>query len=243
MIAAHKHNVSIGATWDNNEVNKSEQLLALAKLRQSKIYEGYTGIGDYWDGVYECDHVSPYTKTAGNVDAEVMFILKDWSSDEQLSGPVGEHGRDSIEFGYDPSVRTNKNLRALLKVHFGLSLQDTFGTNLFPFIKKGAMNASIPMRDLTAAAVEFAIPQIEVVSPKVVICLGKDVINAIRKGIGMDRVDYLTQAIDSPFSHGEVRIWAQSHPSQQGTNNRNRIGSVSDDWSRMSEEARINLQI
>jgi hypothetical protein len=40
----------------------------------------YSGIGDYHDGAYECERVSPYTKTAGNVDADVMVLLQDWAS-------------------------------------------------------------------------------------------------------------------------------------------------------------------
>ncbi len=216
-------------------MGKSEQLLALAKLRQSKVYEGYKNVGDYGDGAYECDHVSPYTKVADNLNAKVMFFLQDWSSDEALRGAVD---RDSAELGYSPGLATNENLKRLLGNHFGLSLSDTYGTNLFPYIKMGNMSATIPIRDLTAAAIEFASPQMEIVSPNLVICLGERVFTAIRRGLGLDSLGNLAAAIASPFNHGSVRIWAQSHPGKLGRVNRNRggIDRVSADWSKMAND-------
>ncbi len=52
-------------------MNKHLRLLALSKLRQAARWPGYKSIADYHDGLYECDFVSPFTKTAGNVNAEV----------------------------------------------------------------------------------------------------------------------------------------------------------------------------
>jgi restriction system protein len=85
-------------------MDKRSALLALARKRQATrwdIHKGsgkYKGIGDreYADGSYECDYVSPYTKTAGNVDAEVFVMLQDWSPDEGLKGP---RDQDSVDSG------------------------------------------------------------------------------------------------------------------------------------------------
>lgn len=46
-------------------MNKKKELLKLAKLRQNTKWEGYNNIGDYHDGKFECNFVSPYTKSAG----------------------------------------------------------------------------------------------------------------------------------------------------------------------------------
>jgi hypothetical protein len=43
-------------------MNKHSRLLALAERRQTASSPGYTSIGDYHDGFYECDFVSPYTR-------------------------------------------------------------------------------------------------------------------------------------------------------------------------------------
>jgi hypothetical protein len=150
-------------------VDKSAKLLELARARQLSRWPGYTPLADYHDGAYECDFVSPYTKSAKNVNAEVMVLLQDWSSHDRLAG---DFDRQAAELGHTPSLPTNRNLVRLLRTHFKLELGDTFGTNLFPFIKTGNLSSGIPARDLHRVAREFAIPQIEIVAPKVVVCLG-----------------------------------------------------------------------
>src|SRR3972149_3307097 len=102
-------------------MNKRKELLALAKKRQATRWDGYKGIGDYHGGVYECDFVSPYTKTAGDVDADIMVMLQDWWSDDGMSGPIDE---DSVTLGYGRTNRTNINLIRLLRETFGLTLPD-----------------------------------------------------------------------------------------------------------------------
>jgi len=64
---------------------KTEALIELAKLRQSTRLEGYLGIGDFHDGLFECDHVSPLTKSGSNADAVVMVVGQDWASADFLS--------------------------------------------------------------------------------------------------------------------------------------------------------------
>ena len=52
---------------------KINALRELARLRQSTRLDGYACIGDFHSGIFECDHVSPYTTSANNVDAEIEF--------------------------------------------------------------------------------------------------------------------------------------------------------------------------
>jgi restriction system protein len=147
-------------------MDKQTELLALAKLRQATRWSGYGCIGDYHGGAYECDFVSPYSKTAGNVNAEIMVMLQDWSSHESMIEPFDE---ETANLGYTPRLRTNQALSKLLNETFGITLRDVYGTNLFPFIKQGKMSAHIRQADLMRAAHEFALPQISIVSPKLVI--------------------------------------------------------------------------
>jgi len=213
-------------------MDKHAGLLALAKIRQGTRWEGYKCIGDYHDGVYECDFVSPYTKSAGNVDADIMVLLQDWWSDAGMSGTIDE---DSVKLGYGRSNRTDRNLIKLLDTTFGLTFRDIYATNLFPFIKLGAMNASIRQSDLIRAAREFALPQIRVVNPRLVICLGLVTFNAVRQARDLDPCRNIDGGIQSPFSIDRTRVWCQAHTGQQGQNMRNRGGviRVPDDWRRM----------
>lgn len=212
-------------------MNKRAKLLALAKLRQATRWPGYKCIGDYHSGAYECDLVSPYTKTAGNVDADIMVMLQDWASDGFLSGPFHE---PSAKLGHTPSRPTNRNLTKLLDTVFGHTLRDIYGTNLFPFVKLGGMSDPIPQADLIRAAHQFGVPQIHIVNPKLVICLGLVTFNALRQACGLSPTQDLPFAIDSPFSIGSTRVWGQVHTGR--LNNRGGFERVLADWRRMKED-------
>ena len=215
-------------------MDKHSQLLELAQKRKLSRWNGYKCIGDYHGGGFECDYVSPYTKSAHNVDSEIMVILQDWSSDEEMSDPRDPEAMK--KYGYTPSLGTNIKLISLLKAHFGVKgLNDVYATNLFPFIKHGALNAPIRRKDLVRAAQEFALPQVEIICPKLVVCLGGATFNAIRRARGYKDWLKMDSAIESPFEVGRSRIWCQAHTSQLGQNNRNRGGvdRVSSDWKRM----------
>ena len=218
-------------------LSKREELLKLGEKRRKSQWPRYKGIGDFHDGIYECDFVSPYTKSAGNVDAEVMVLLQDWSSEDRLSGPVDE---DARTLGYSSDIPTNVNLKRLLNVHFDVMLSGVYGTNLFPFIKLGGMSARIPQKDLLRAAVEFAIPQINIVSPRIVVCLGLQTFNALRVASGLLRVRNIGSGIEAPFFIEDTQVWCQAHTGTLGRNNRNRGGvdRVSQDWERMAGSLR-----
>ena len=208
---------------------KKAALLELGKKRKGKAYDGFKNIGEYHNGAYESEWVSPYTKSAQNVDAEVFIMLQDWSSDDSLSKPVFQ---DVVEYGHSLNYATNVNLKNLLKKHLGLELSDCFATNLFPFIKKAGMSAVLPMNDVLLAAREFAVPQIKIVSPKLVIALGIPTFNALRKANGLQAVKNIEEGIASPFKIGNSKVVCQAHTGQLGKNNRNKggVNRVDEDW-------------
>ena len=216
---------------------KSHALIKLCQLRQSSRWPRYNALADYHNGVYECNFVSPYTRSAGNTDAELMVMLQDWASDEVLRGEVLE---ERVRLGHDPARITNRRLKELLQGHFGLGLAEVYATNLFPFIKRGRMSSAIPFRDLVRAAREFGWPQVEIVRPRTLVCLGLGTFSAMGVAAGRPRATRLDEAIDLPFTHGGVRVWCQAHTGQQGTNMRNAGGvdRVAGDWEGMPRQHR-----
>lgn len=215
-------------------MSKQERLEELVKARRQP-FKHYKRLGDYPG--FECNFVSPYSKGARNLDADVMVLLQDWSSDDALSRSDGPS-----ELGHDPNLPTNRNLYALLERSFGLKLSETFATNLFPYIKLGGLSARIPFADLLYAAKTFALPQIRIVAPKLVICLGKNTFNALRVAEDHSRCRDMADAIDSPFeidlgAGRRAAAWAQAHPGVLGQNNRNRQhpGRTFEDWRKMSQ--------
>lgn len=219
----------------DHRMDKQSRLLELAKVRMVTRWPGYTSIADYHDGIYECDFVSPFTKTAGNSDACVFVLLQDWSSDEELSSGLDDV---TVSLGYDPTQPTSRNLTRLLKVTFGIALANVYGTNLFPLVKPGGVNSRIPQPDLIRAAREFALPQIAIVSPRLVVCLGLVTFEALRQALGLPRVGRMAVAIDSPFTLGGSRVWCQAHTGAFDQMNRNKgdPDRVARDWMKMKED-------
>jgi hypothetical protein len=216
-------------------VNKLKKLKALGRQRKLDRWKGYKCIGDYHGGKYECAFVSPYTKSAKNVDSPIVVLLQDWSSDEALRRPFSS---DVAEKGYYPPLPTNRRLIELLKVHFQRALNEVFATNLFPFIKMGQISSAIPIDDFVKAAKAYAIPQIKIVCPTLVICLGLIPFNALRIACGEQPVYPMASAIRNPFTLGKSYVWCQAHTGARGQSNRGRE-RVSLDWNRMKKAVRI----
>jgi restriction system protein len=213
---------------------KCDQLRQLALERQRDRWPGYRCIGDFHDGAYECEFVSPYTKSARNHDAAIFVLLQDWSSEDRLSGPLD---RDAIEYGLTPSLPTNRRLNQLLGRFLDVALADTYATNLFPFIKPGSLSARIPFKDLVRAAREYALLQISIVSPRLVICLGVNTFRAIQQATDRSPSTNLASAIASPFEFGNIMVWCQAHPGGLGQAGRNRgnPNRVAQDWDAMRQ--------
>lgn len=211
---------------------KRSRLQELARKRRRARWPNYRRISEYHIHAYESDHVSPYTKSADNVDSPVFLLLQDWGSHKFLSAKLS---REVKRFGMAPRLPTNRNLIGLLTTHLGLQLRDVYATNLFPFIKLGGLTEPIPEADLVRAARRFALPQIRIVQPKLVVCLGLATFNAVRVACGQPSCNDLERAIASPFRWRRVAIWAQSHPGHFGRvgRNRGRPGQVACDWQKM----------
>jgi len=211
-------------------MDKHRQLFDLAQKRKRTRWAGYRCIGDYHGGFHECDYVSPYTKGASNVDSDILVILQDWSSHEVLSRPLDSNAIKNSEYGHDPSRPTNINLKRLLNDHFGVQLKGVYATNLFPFIKSDSISSHIPQDDLVRAAREFALPQIKILRPKLVVCLGIKTFNAIRHACGYTDWLNLDSAIASAFEFHSSQIWCQAHTSRYPPGGADRVSS---DWKRM----------
>lgn len=190
---------------------KEQDLLKLALLRQQTKYDGYNSIADYENGYYECNYVSPYSKSAHNVNSDVLVVLQDWSSDENMRGECHETNR----LGYTPNVGTNIKLISLLKTHLNLNLNDIYATNLFPFIKMGGMSAYISIKDMRRAAKDFTLPMIDIIRPKIVIALGAKTYSAL-----WDCCVNRKETIQSSFVYGESKVFHQPHPAARISNHK-----------------------
>lgn len=207
---------------------KCAALRQLAKKRRSSSIQGYCRLSDFHRGYYECCFVSPWTKSAHNVDADVMLLGQDWSSSDRLSrSPDTEQKR----LGQIWKLRANVNLRDLLWQNMKLEFRQTYATNVFPFIKKGPMNARIKHVDMQFCAREYAIPQIEIISPKMVICLGQSTFRAVLRSIGGE-LNLFKDAYQPEhcIKYRGIEIYGVPHPGNFGVRNAGGIVRVHERW-------------
>jgi hypothetical protein len=89
---------------------------------------------------------------------------------------------------------------------------------------------------LRSRSTSFYKPAIEIVGPRLAVCLGKATFNAVAVAAGGRRAKSLADAIVSPFVLGQTQVYCQAHTGQQGTNYRNRNGvdRVAQDWACMA---------
>lgn len=128
---------------------------------------GYGQPEDY--GYHFEEWISPYTKGAHALGG-IALVLQDWSSDEKL-----REGVDPVvqRLGRTPTLKTNLVLNELLSRTLGVSIDCTYTTNIFPFIKLGGISSSIPMRHILQAATTFTKPELEIARPSTILALGR----------------------------------------------------------------------
>ena len=184
--------------------------------------------------------MTPYTNAAHNVDSDIVFVLQDWSSVEAIEELIkGKRLDEVVEKGYDKRRSTNKRFKKLLRDYLKKEqckeFEDIFVTNLFPYIKEGKINAGIPEEYLRMAYGDFLEPQVDIVKPKAVVCLGRRVSKAIPDEIKLEKEDCSGKL--EIFKVKEITYFGLYHPAAPYIRNQTR----NEQWSEFVK--RYNLLI
>jgi restriction system protein len=201
---------------------------------------------------YNVDWVSPYSlafeANPPNLEAQVMVMAQDWTSHESLVkySTMADLQKAHPNLWYTPTLATNQRLSRFLKYLEQDDPSKMFFTNLFPYIKSGGLSAGIPAGLMREMAEKYAKEQINIIRPKLVICLGLATYNALRSAYGFDERDSMKDAMDGEdggfFMVGSSQIWCQAHTGARGWSNRNKGRAVDAngdrqvhrDWRRMA---------
>jgi DNA polymerase len=155
-------------------IGKREQYLSLVKKRKEHVFfEGLSNPSKIDNGKYDIeDHLGPWSKWQGNLDARILLIGQDWGNiDYYLNNK-----------GYDTDDNpTNQNLVELFKligIDIGTPSKPNFSapvffTNTILGIKQdGNMSAKVRKAWAKESADLFLAPLIEIIRPKTIITLG-----------------------------------------------------------------------
>jgi len=167
------------------------------------------------------EYVSPWTKAANNVDARVMLIAQDWSSTDRLSNVPEDERAEIRRHGQTPNLPTNRNIQEFLTKNFGLAFDQCFATNAFVFVKCGSMSSKIPSADLRRSVTDYVLPQINIVEPRLVLCLGAAVFSVIESVIRQEmphakKISW-RDSLDNPLRFNDSLIVGLPHPGGRGT--------------------------
>ncbi|WP_213773579.1 hypothetical protein [Bradyrhizobium sp. dw_78] len=167
-------------------MDKKTALAQLVGRRRSEEHETFFVLHRFAEGAWDCDYVTPWTKSAQNIEAKLMIIGQDWSSEEALQNPI-HNTPDRValrkQFGQDPHLPTNRNLKRWLKF-FDVKWEETYATNVSIFIKPAKISAPVSMSVLTRCARDYTVPQLRIVKPLMAICLGSKTFNSVRGALG-----------------------------------------------------------
>ena len=216
-------------------MDKATALSELVAKRRSESHNAYHHLHSFDQGIWDCDHVVPWSKSACNLDAELMVIGQDWASEEFLREPkynTPERISARSTAGQDEYLPTNRRLKVLLQKHFGMSFAQTYATDVSVFIKPGNMTGNVPMKDMLYCAETYALPQIRIVQPAMAVCLGAKTFNSLRRA--MNLTDLRLQEAWAPFAHTNyngTEIYGVPHTGGLGHANAGGMEKVDQIWS------------
>lgn len=144
---------------------------------------------------FDSDQIGPWTRWQGDLDAKLLIVGQDWGGSLTF---IRQEGKD-IE------SPTNATLRELLK-SIGIEISSpgndstprksgVFLTNSVLCIKQGADNGQISAGYFSNCGSSFLLPQIELVSPKVVVTLGLEAYKATINAYGLTPRQRMREAV------------------------------------------------
>lgn len=220
-------------------MDKASELSQIVAKRHAETHAAYHHLHSFDNGLWDCEHVVPWTKSASNLNAALMVIGQDWASENFLREPrynTPERIGARKSAGQDEYLPTNRRLKSLLRAHFGLEFAQTYATDVLVFIKPGAMTGNIPMRDMQYCAETYTLPQIRIVQPAMAICLGVKTFNSIRRALGLP--DLKLKDAHVPSAHtlcNGTEIYGVPHTGGLGHANAGGMERVDQVWSGLAK--------
>jgi uracil-DNA glycosylase len=215
-------------------LDKATGLAELVKKRRSEMGTEYHHLHTFDMGHWDCEYLVPWTKSACNLDAQLMIIGQDWASERFLMDAKYNTPKrilDREEVGQDEYLPTNRRLKLLLRKHFRLEFSETYATDVSIFIKPGTMTGNVAMKDLKYCAEMYTLPQIKIVNPIMALCLGAKTFSSLRRALDMTDMKLQDAYVQSPHTTcGTTEIYGVPHTGGLGHANAGGMDKVDEIW-------------
>ncbi len=231
--------------------SKTERYAVLVSARKRYDSQGILDLSNpaqVEGGRYDSDEVGPWTRWAGDLDADIMVVGQDWGD---VAYFVAQRGLDA------PGNPTNAALAALLAgVSRPLPPAPTaiaplrgeanrrtrvFLTNALLWLKTGGLGAKVSDEWFTGDSAIFLLEQIAIVQPRVVVALGQQAHRAVLRafdlpvpaGLFRTVVDS-AEGIPLPGAPGGARLFGVYHCGARVQNITRSLSQQHLDWRRIA---------
>jgi uracil-DNA glycosylase len=209
---------------------------ALVLLRkQCGACVGLVNPSECANGVYDSDHIGPWSLWQGSLAAKLMIIGQDWGDERYF---LVNGGRDA------KSNPTNEMLRKLL-MSIGIEIETPeycsggddrmFFTNALLCLKTGGMQAKVGKEWFAQCASRFLRRNVEIVTPSIVVTLGECAYRALTDAYRMRQISF-RDAVDDPagFELGNgTRLFPVYLCSRRILNTHRNMEQQRNDWERI----------
>ncbi len=192
------------------------------KRKHSKFPKDLKNPSEVENGIYDKEnHIGPWSKWQGNLNAKIMFIGQDWGSEQYYLDYKGNHNNKSV---------TNKRVKEafeLIGIDVGLPNipnkdAPCFFTNVILGLKGGNKASPIKSKWVKEHAEEFLKLTIEIVDPEIIITLGKPAYHSVADIYDIEKENMNEIIEKNPIELPNNKLlFAMYHCSPLGCRNRN----------------------
>lgn len=187
------------------------------------------------DPVLDSDEIGPWSRWQGNLDAVLMIVGQDWGDDKYYLRNGG------LEAANNP---TNVFLRELIGLA-GLAItapddpgreSNLFFTNAVLCLKRqGGLQGPVAL-ECFANCAAYLKRQIEIVAPRVLVCLGERAYRGVTSQYGLATGRFRNE-VESESGHmlaNGTRVFARYHCGKRILNTHRKPDQQRDDWQRLA---------
>lgn len=187
---------------------------------------------------YDSDQIGPWSLWQGNLDSDLLVAGQDWGDTSYFEK---WEGRDQ-----PTGNPTSENLQLLLE-HIGICIgkprdhqeSELFFTNLILCLKQGGLQAPINNQWFANCGEKFFRPLVDIVKPKAILALGKDVATLILRlyDVGFNKNQTLKAMMKkSPYTlTPSTVLFPLYHCGAKSVNFNRRLDEQEKDWGRVAD--------
>jgi len=227
------------STMNTASAVKLAAYLKLVEDRKAcKACAGLTNPASCSGGKYDCEHVGPWSRWQGNLNAPVMVVGQDWADVKCFERQQGKSRSANP---------TNTALMALLR-SIGIAIRgpedddgyagEVFLTNAILCLKQNGLQAEVQHEWFQNCGSRFLKPLIELIKPRAVVCLGQRAYRAVEQLYGVPRRAFRDAVMSSAVLSEEsrTRLYAVYHCGKRIQNTHRSLQQQMEDWRRIGTD-------